>query len=210
MTLHALTSSDVHAVSGPVVVLLHGYGSNERDLVGLMPFLPEGLPWVSLRAPLALGAEGAAWFPIVRPGDPDPEPVAEATDAVWSWIDEHLPAGTPVVALGFSQGGMMATQLLRTRPERVAATVVLGGFVQSASQPADGELALRRPPVFWGRGADDRVIAPVAIERTLSWLPEHATVTQHVYPQLGHSISQAELEDVSAFLAPVLAAAVPR
>jgi pimeloyl-ACP methyl ester carboxylesterase len=50
--------------------------------------------------------------------------------------DLLLRSGRPAVAaVGFSQGGLMATQLLRTRPERVAAIVVLSGFVQAAPPP---------------------------------------------------------------------------
>lgn len=184
--------------AGAVVVLLHGFGSHEQDLAGLGPHL--GAPWVSLRAPLALPHGGFAWFPIVTPGDPDPEPVARATEAVWDWVDAELGPERPVVPVGFSQGGLMATQLLRTRPERVAATVVLGGFVQAAEQPADAALAASRPPVFWGRGADDRVIAPHAIDRTAAWLPGRSTLVERVYPGLAHGIDARELADVRAFL----------
>jgi len=184
--------------AGPVVVLLHGYGSHEHDLAGLGPHL--GAPWVSLRAPLPLPHGGFAWFPIVTPGDPDPESVARATEAVWAWVDAELGTDRPVVPVGFSQGGLMATQLLRTRPERVAATVVLGGFVQAAEQPADAALAASRPPVFWGRGAEDRVIAPHAVERTAAWLPGRSTLVERVYPGLAHGIDARELADVRAFL----------
>ncbi|WP_313662077.1 alpha/beta fold hydrolase [Cellulosimicrobium cellulans] len=183
---------------GAVVVLLHGFGSHEHDLAGLGPHL--GTPWVSLRAPLALPHGGFAWFPIVTPGDPDPEPVARATEAVWAWVDAELGPERPVVPVGFSQGGLMATQLLRTRPERVAATVVLGGFVQAAEQPADAGLAATRPPVFWGRGAEDRVIAPHAVDRTAAWLPGRSTLVERVYPGLAHGIDARELTDVRAFL----------
>ena len=192
------TPAPARPSNGPVVVLLHGFGSHEHDLAGLGPHLDA--PWVSLRAPLALPHGGFAWFPIVTPGDPDPEPVAHATDAVWAWIDAELGADVAVTPVGFSQGGLMATQLLRTRPARVAATVVLGGFVQAAEQPADADLASARPPVFWGRGADDRVIAARAVERTAAWLPGHATPTERVYPGLGHGIDARELADVRAFL----------
>ncbi|MFE6237617.1 alpha/beta hydrolase [Cellulosimicrobium sp. NPDC057862] len=184
--------------SGAVVVLLHGFGSHEHDLAGLGPHL--GAPWVSLRAPLALPHGGFAWFPIDTPGDPDPEPVARATAAVWAWVDAKLGPERQVVPVGFSQGGLVATQLLRTRPERVAATVVLGGFVQAAEQPADAALAASRPPVFWGRGADDRVIAPHAIDRTAAWLPGRSTLVERVYPGLAHGIDARELADVRAFL----------
>jgi phospholipase/carboxylesterase len=94
----------------------------------------------------------------------------------------------------------MASQLIRTRPERVLATVVLGGFVLGAAQPADDVIATNRPPVFWGRGAEDRVIGVPAIERTSAFLPQHSTLTEGVYPGLAHGISQGELDDVAAFI----------
>jgi phospholipase/carboxylesterase len=186
--------------AGPAVLLLHGYGSSEHDLAGLGPLVSDGLPWASLRAPLRLAPGASAWFAITTPGSPDPEPVAEATDAIWAWVDAELGPDAVVLPVGFSQGGLMATQLLRTRPERVAATVVLGGFVLGAPQPADDVLAATRPAVFWGRGADDSVIAPHAVERTAAWLPGHATLVERVYPGLAHGVHAEELADVRAFV----------
>jgi phospholipase/carboxylesterase len=192
------------STAGPTLLLLHGFGSHEHDLAGLGDLASDDLPWASLRAPLTLPGGGHAWFPIVAPGNPEPGPVAAATDAIWGWVDEHLGPDASVVPLGFSQGGLMATQLLRTRPERVRAAVVLGGFVQAAEQVGDPELRTAGPPTFWGRGADDAVIAAHAIARTAQWLPEHTTLVEHVYPGLGHGISAEEIADVRAFLAGVL------
>ncbi|RII95640.1 hypothetical protein DZF95_00155 [Clavibacter michiganensis] len=184
-----------------VVLFLHGYGSNEQDLTGLAPALGLALPWASLRAPIAMGSGGAAWFTITTPGDPEPEPVAAATAAIWEWIDANLHPDTRVIPIGFSQGGLMATQLLRTRPERVLTTVVLGGFVQASPQPADERLETELPAVFWGRGADDRVIGPAAITRTATFLPAHASVVERVYPGLAHGIGAEEIADVRDFIA---------
>ncbi len=103
-----------------------------------------------------------------------------------------VPAATPLVPLGFSQGGFMALQMLRTRPERMAATVVLSGLVWDVEQPADALIAESRPPVFWGRGEADTVIWPAMIERITAWLPGHATLTERVYPGLAHGISEQE------------------
>ena len=113
-------------------------------------------------------------------------------------MDANLDAEATIVAVGFSQGGLMATQLVRSRPERVAATVVLGGFVLAAPQPGDDAIAASRPPVFWRRGADDRVIAEPAIARTASWLPLHATLDERVYPGLAHAIDATEAADARA------------
>ncbi|MCU1413059.1 MAG: esterase [Microbacteriaceae bacterium] len=190
-----------HAADAPaVVVLLHGYGSHEHDLAGLVPALGLTMPWASLRAPLEAGNGGAAWFTILNPGDPAPEPVEQATDAVWAWLDGQVDSTTRVIPIGFSQGGLMATQLLRTRPERVLAPVVLGGFVLGTPQPADERLATERPAAFWGRGTDDRVITAAAVERTAAFLPGHTTLTERVYPGLTHSIHAEEIADVVAFL----------
>ena len=193
-----LGGADV-ATPRAIALLLHGFGSNERDLAGLMPALGLDLPWASLRAPLPAGP-GAAWFQITTPGSPDAEPVEAATAAIWAWVDEHLDDATRVVPIGFSQGGLMATQLLRTRPGRVLAPVVLGGFVLGAPQPADEVLAATRPPAFWGRGAEDRVIAAHAVARTSDWLPRHSSLVERVYPGLAHGINADELGDVREFL----------
>jgi phospholipase/carboxylesterase len=194
-------------LDGPVVaLLLHGYGSSEDDLAGLAPHVVPGLPWASLRAPLILGRGSFAWFHVVTPGDPALEPVAAATDAVWAWVDATLDPATRIVAIGFSQGGLMASELLRTRPERVAATVVLGGFVQRAERPADELLTETLPPVFWGRGSQDTVIAPIAVARTEAWLPSHSALTRRTYPGLGHAISADEAADARDFVTATLGA----
>lgn len=182
--------------SGAVVLFLHGFGSNEHDLSTLAEPLNLGLPWASLRAPLELGNGGAAWFQIITPGVPDAAPVEQATEVIWAWVNENLDPGIKIIPIGFSQGGLMASQLLRTRRERVVATTILGGFVLGAAQPGDAYLVERRPAVFWGRGQQDQVIAPVAIERTSEFLPQHSTLTERIYPDLAHGINADELLDV--------------
>lgn len=183
-----------------MVLFLHGFGSNEHDLTQLAPALELVLPWASLRAPLEVGNGGAAWFSITTPGSPDAAPVEEATEAIWAWIDESVNPETRIIPIGFSQGGLMASQLLRTRPERVIAPVVLGGFVLGAEQPGDAHLLEQRPALFWGRGAQDRVIAPIAITRSSEFLPQHTSLVERVYPGLAHGINAAELSDVRDFM----------
>lgn len=197
-----------NATPDAVVLFLHGYGSNEQDLSGLASALGLDLPWVSLRAPLELGNGGAAWFEITTPGAPDTDPVEEATAAIWAWIEENVDPGTSIIPVGFSQGGLMASQLLRTRPERVIAPVILGGFILGATQPGDESLRENLPSVFWGRGAVDRVIAPVAIARTSEFLPTHSSLIEKVYPGLAHGINAAELDDVRDFITAQLGAVV--
>jgi len=202
MTLHALSDPARPLDSASVVaVFLHGFGSNERDLAGLASVLPAQTPWASLRAPIDVGPGRHAWFPLAEPGRPAPASVAAAVEAVWEWVDAELPAGTRIAPIGFSQGGLMASQLLRTAPDRVIAPVILGGFVLEGEQAADAQLAASRPAIFSGRGDEDHVIAASAVTRTDAWLPSHATATVRTYPGLAHGISPRELADVRDFLA---------
>lgn len=184
----------------PLLVLLHGYGSHEGDLLKLAPHLPAGLRLVAPRGPLT-GGPGFAWAPVTTPGRPDPAAVRAAADGLLAWLDEVAEPGTPVALLGFSQGGLLATQLVRLAPTRFAAAVVLSGFSLDSSEPGDAELAATRSvPVLFGHGDADRVIPADATARTSTWLAAHAATEEHTYPGLGHGISADVLRDVHAFL----------
>ena len=181
----------------PLLVLLHGKGSHEGDLVSLGDHFPRGFAIASLRAPLADGP-GFSWFRTTAPGVPDPGLVDAAVDALFAWVDA-LPFTPPALGLlGFSQGGVISLQALRHAPERVGFALNLSGFVAAGAEPGDDAIA--RHPVFWGRGDADVVIPASAIARTEEWLPGHVDLTARVYPGLGHSVSGEELGDIGEFL----------
>jgi len=195
----------------PLLLLLHGYGSDERDLFGLAPFLPDTFVLAAVRAPLAppFPAPGWSWYPIEGLDGRPTGAVTAAADALITWLDDVTDAATatPVGILGFSQGAAVALQALRLQPERFAFVVNLAGYVDPTPLPTDPLLAERRPPVFWGRGARDEVIPPAAVAHTVQWLPEHAELSGRVYTGLTHSVSQEELDDVRVFLEKQLASA---
>ena len=186
----------------PLLVLMHGRGSDERDLASLAPLLPAEAVVVSLRAPHRLG-DGFSWFPPEETAVPDPIAVDQAANAVFAFLDALPPTGQ-VGLLGFSQGGGMVTQLVRRAPERFAAGVLLAGFVIPGDLPGDALLATLRPPVFWGRDVADPVIPQSVVAFTAAWLSAHTTPVVREYPSIGHSVSREELDDVSEFLAATL------
>ncbi len=202
MTLVALYSPDWDSRLNPdsIVMLLHGYGSNERDLPGIAEYLGVDAPVVSLRAPIDMGGGANAWFPIDESLNFDAQPIEDSTAILWQWIDANVAPQTSLIVVGFSQGGLMASQLLRTRPERVKDTVILSGFVLGNEQPADARLAAERPAVFWGRGTVDAVIPPLLVTQAALWLGAHTTLTEKVYPGLAHSVHGDELADIKAHL----------
>lgn len=189
----------------PLVLLLHGYGSNERDLAGLFDALPSEFQYLSLRAPLPMQS-GFAWFPLTMHGATLAATGGRvAARAVASMLAEA--GAEPVGAIGFSQGGALALELLREAEiPSLDWVAVLSGFVLDSDLDDHGEdlrdaaLAQRAPSVFWGRGSADPVISPEHVARTLSWLPQHTDARIELYPGLAHSISLEEVTDLSVWM----------
>ncbi|MFJ4222863.1 alpha/beta hydrolase [Microbacterium sp. NPDC089695] len=200
----ALTRWSTHERSGtPLLVLLHGYGADEHDLFGLVPYLPDGIAVASVAAPLAppWPMPGRSWYPIEGLDGRSSQSVTAAAEAFLRWVDENASDAASVAFLGFSQGAAVALQALRLAPERVDAVVALSGYAAPGDLPRDEELAELRPHVFWGRGTHDDVIPEALVAHTAEWLPAHAELSGRVYTGLTHSISEEELGDVRAFLA---------
>ncbi|APF34969.1 esterase [Microbacterium sp. TS-1] len=193
----------------PLLVMMHGYGSDENDLFALAPHLPAEYVVAAVRAPLAppFPTPGWSWYPIEGLNGRDPQATTAAARALTEWIDAERADAASVGLLGFSQGGVMAIEALRVRPHDYAFAVILSGYANPTDLDTDAELAARRPPVFWGRGALDDVIPPALIAHTAQWLPGRVDLSGRVYPDLGHAVSAEELRDIATFLHKQLPAA---
>ncbi|MWC00202.1 alpha/beta hydrolase [Agromyces seonyuensis] len=199
------SASEADRADRPLLLLLHGYNSNESDLFGLAPFLPLEPALASLRAPIDAGY-GYAWFPLMAQGmDAAIAGARASAQAVLDWLDRTVPTQSGIGLLGFSQGGAMALELLRLDPDRFSYAVNLSGFALPGEREADGRLEQDALPVFWGRGTADQVIAADAIAGTIDWLPAHSTLDARIYEGLAHGISQPELADVVGFIRAVQA-----
>lgn len=185
-----------------LLVLLHGYGADEKDLFSLVPYLPGGITVASIAAPLTppWPMPGRSWYAIDALNSRDAAGITTAAEAVLRWLDSAAASESSVALLGFSQGAAVALQALRLAPSRISAVVVLSGYAAPGELPNDAALQGLRPPVFWGRGSRDDVIPPNLIDHTTQWLPAHAELSGRVYTGLTHSISEQELSDVDLFL----------
>jgi len=183
----------------PVILFLHGYGADERDLPELMSFLPE-LPWFSPRAPLPSQYDGFSWYVSAELVNPRVDELGEATESLWDWIDQNIPSDSKLIVIGFSQGGLMATQLLRTKPERIQGTVILSGFMATGELPADTELTNSKPKVIYCRGLEDQMIPKASISALNTWLQTHTKAITKSYSALGHSVDSRVMNDVALYV----------
>lgn len=192
----------------PLAVLLHGYGANERDLLGLVPGLPEEFTYASLRAPVSMGFGAYTWFEL------DVERLAyssaaarDAVEDLWGWIDSVRGRHSSVTLIGFSMGMAMATSLLRTRPEAFATVVGLSGF---AVDPGHGEglegyfddeaLARQNMSFFWGRDQADPIISQEMVDYTHRWANDTVKLTKVLYAGAGHGVVPQEVAHINEFL----------
>ena len=185
----------------PLLVLLHGHGANEQDLISLADMLPRDFAVASVRAPLVSGP-GFTWFPLTASIDYSLDAVKAASEYVLDWIDSVKDNHPTVTLLGFSMGMAMATTLLRQRPADFAAVVGLSGFVVDADSDSsfrDAELD-GSVPMFWGRDQQDPVITPDKIDFTMGWVRKHVKLTKVLYAGMWHGINQQEVGHVSEFL----------
>ena len=198
MAITKFSSGDTDDTAKHIVLFLHGYGADERDLPELMSYLPD-LPWYSPRAPIDLGG-AYSWYKAEDLLKPTVVDVAESTAALLAWIDEYIPQETKLILIGFSQGGLMATQLLRTRPERISGTVILSGFMAVGELPTDSELEQTKPKVIYCRGSEDQRITKEAIATLNTWLQTKTRAMTKTYAGLGHSVDERVMRDVAQYI----------
>jgi phospholipase/carboxylesterase len=179
----------------PLLLVLHGLGANEHDLLPLVPALPSGLAIGSVRAPIAF-APGWSWFPPEQTPQL-PAQVDDAADAVIRFI-EAQPAHPSVGILGFSQGGAIAVHVLRRRPDLLGYAVSLAGFLPGTGD--DAALRAIRPPLFVGYGLADEVVPREWNTMLLDWARSLTRLEERVYPGLSHAVSEQEVADAAAFI----------
>lgn len=155
--------------SAPLVVLLHGRGSNERDIVELAAHLPAGPAYAAVRAPIAEGG-GFAWFANHGIGRPVAGSLRDTMDWFRTWLNDVAPPGRPVLLIGFSGGAAFAGGLMLDDPARYAGAAILYGTLPfDAGVPIDpGRLA--NLPVYVAQGEDDHVIPRELLDRTWTYL----------------------------------------
>jgi len=189
----------------PLVVLLHGRGSTDTDIVGLAEHLPVGPAYAAVRAPLAEGP-GYAWFANRGIGRPIPESLAATTAWFREWESEVAPDGRPIVLVGFSGGAAFAGGLLLQEPERYTGAAVLYGTLPFEAGVPTTPGRLGGVPVLVVHGQQDQVIPRDLLDRTWAYLHGEAGSTTTSFADAGgHGLSADALAELRRWLVDVLA-----
>jgi phospholipase/carboxylesterase len=206
--VHLVRQPIIKAGTPPLLLLLHGIGSNEHDLYGLTPFLDKRFLIISVRAPNTLGPGSYAWFEVdfTQQGPIINMEQAEASlKTLITFLKEAITVygadPKQVYLMGFSQGAIMSASVALIQPELVAGVVLMSGRIPSEIRPliASSE-QLSGLPFLVVHGTADRVL-PITYGRAsrelLSSLP--VDLTYHEYT-MGHEVSQESLSEVTTWL----------
>ncbi len=187
----------------PSILLLHGRGADEEDLLSLAPYLDDRFLLVGARAPYLYPYGGYTWYDLRDTGDPDPETFTKSYQRLSQFLDDVL-AGYPVdpanlLLFGFSMGTVMAYALALTRPDRIRGVAANSGYLPDVPMLTYKWQELSRTEFFIGHGTDDPVI-PVAAARRARTLLESsgATVRYHEYA-MSHAIGEHTRADVASW-----------
>jgi phospholipase/carboxylesterase len=180
----------------PLLVLLHGYGSNENDLFAFAEYLHPRLLVVSVRAPHALPMMGYAWYSIHFDAEQgkwsDDEEAIGSRERVLQFMDElmdiHPYDRSQVHLLGFSQGAILSYALGLTHPKRFASVIALSGYlnenITELPRPEDA------PALYAAHGTLDEVVPFDWGQRSAELLQQKGlTIQFDAFPE-GHTISQ--------------------
>lgn len=200
--------------NAPLLLLLHGYGSNEEDLFSFAPELIEDFFIVSARAPFDLQPYGAAWYAINFDASgskfSDTDQALESMQLIKTFIQEvkdYYPVyNGPVCVLGFSQGAILSYALSLSYPELFSKVVAMSGYINEdlIINPSELESRFREskrtPEYFISHGTMDQVVPytwALQAPEFLNTLPINFTFKE--YP-IGHGVSRENFYDMKTWL----------
>jgi phospholipase/carboxylesterase len=193
----------------PLLLLLHGYGSNEEDLFSFASELPDHYYIVSARAPYDMQYGSYAWYAINFDADEnkfsDHEQAKVSRDLIATFVDE-LVTNYPIDAqnvtlIGFSQGTILSYAVALSYPEKIQKVVAISGYLNLEIVAEDYlKNTFGNLQIFASHGTVDQVI-PVDWARKAKPILDNLGI-QSVYKEypIGHGVSPQNFYDFKEWL----------
>jgi predicted esterase len=188
------------------MVMIHGRGATAEDILTLVDQLDQGG-----FAYLAPQAAGSTWYPnSFRAPLEENEPwLSSALAAVGDVLETIEQAGLPpdrTMLLGFSQGACLALEYVARNPRQYGGVAGLtGALIGPDGTPREYAGSLEGTLAFLGCGDPDPHVPRSRVDETEAVLAGMgATVTKRIYPGLGHTVNQDEVEFVRRMMAGLL------
>ncbi|TXD85023.1 alpha/beta fold hydrolase [Subsaximicrobium wynnwilliamsii] len=208
-TLDYITRPSSLKDNAPLLIMLHGYGSDENDLFSFAQELPEELFIISLKAPYAMQPFGNAWYAINFDAQQnkwnDVEQAVASRDLIANFIDEAC-AEFPVdksnlTLLGFSQGTILSYAVALSYPEKVKNVIALSGYVSEDMLKDDlSSKDYSHLDFYCSHGSVDQVIPVEWARKAPKFL--NALNIKHSYAEFptGHGVAPQNFYELRSWL----------
>lgn len=189
------------------MVMVHGRGADADDILTIASAL--AVPGFAYLAP---EANGNSWYPnsFLAPIDNNEPGISSALSLIGSIIDRVVAGGIPlehVMLLGFSQGACLSVEYAARNPMRYGGVAVLsGGLIGPDEAPRSYPGTLDGTPIFLGCSDLDFHIPAARVKESAEVLGRmEADVTMKLYPGMGHTVNDDELDAVRKMMREVSA-----
>lgn len=191
----------------PLVIVLHGFGSNMDDLFALKGFVDARYTFVSLQAPYSAGTNRFKWYDLTFEGDgniiSNTEEAAKSVQVLSEFVDSAIHEfgadEKQVYLMGFSQGAMMSLYLALSEPQKIAGAAILSGQMIEGLEKhiSEDKEALMKLSLLVTHGTKDGVISIEKarnMEKMLKKMTDNLDYNEY---DVAHQLSQQNLEDIT-------------
>ncbi|WP_372752653.1 alpha/beta hydrolase [Mariniflexile sp.] len=207
--LHHIIRKSTLTENAPLLIMMHGYGSDENDLFSFASELPEELFIISVRAPYPMQPYGNAWYAINFDEEQgkwnDNDQAIKSRDIISKFIDEAVDAypvnKNNVTLLGFSQGSILSYAVALTYPEKVKNIIALSGYVNKDILPKTiDEQDYSNLDFYCSHGSVDQVIPVEWARQTAPFL--NSLNIKHKYSEfpVGHGVAPQNFYEFKKWL----------
>ena len=192
-------------IKSPLIILIHGYGSNERDLFSLIDYLPKKAYIISIRGPIELFNNSYAWYDIYIDNNSklyDHEGAKQVRDELSKFIDDIIKYpnidSDNVTLIGFSQGAILSHAISYSYPGTIKNIMAISGVI-------DEKIMKRthlkpKTNIYISHGTNDNLIDYQISKESLNFYKsKNIDFTFESYEQ-GHGINEKNLESLIKWL----------
>ena len=192
-------------IKSPLIILIHGYGSNEKDLFSLIDYLPKEAYIISLRGPIELFNNSYAWYNIYVDANNkfyDHEGAKKIRDELSKFIDEIIKHpninSDNITLIGFSQGAILSHAISYSYPGKIKNIMALSGVIdEKIMKRADSK---PKTNIYISHGTNDKMIDYHISRESLNFYKsKDIDFTFESYDQ-GHGINEKNLKSLVIWL----------
>jgi len=206
---YLIKKPEIKKDKNPLLLLLHGYGSNAEDLFSLTTELPKHYYVISAQAPFVLQPFGYSWYDLYFDENgakfSDDKQAIQSRELIVVFIDEILENfpidKNDITLVGFSQGSILSYAIALSYPQKIKNVVALSGYLnQNLLQENYKNNDFSKLNFFVSHGTNDPIIPIEAARKTVDFLNDLKIKNTYLEYQMMHEVSAKNFSDLKKFI----------